>query len=266
MENVKLNAVKLLSKKLSKDGLKCVPEGVHHIEEIYSLVKAEYPQLCDDTLRCKDVCSCGANQPEWKHRVRNIMTRLKNKGRATKGLLARGYWRISWREADQYMDEIAILDATCGGRMIWFNKNHPNTLYMDVRSMPNGTLTTQPNWAVKPDVIGDWSKKLDFPDWSFHHICWDIPHVVAEPNEKSIILTKYGVLNPTWEKDVANGFKELWRVLKPYGTLNFKYADIDIKVSKMLSLFPVQPLYGTRTKKAVNGHGTYWFTFVKIPE
>ena len=80
MENVKLNAVKLLSKKLSKDGLKCVPEGVHHIEEIYSLVKAEYPDLCDDTLLCKDVCSCGANQPEWKHRVRNIMTRLKNKG------------------------------------------------------------------------------------------------------------------------------------------------------------------------------------------
>ena len=34
-----------LSKKLSKDGLKCVPEGVHHIEEIYSLVKAEYPEL-----------------------------------------------------------------------------------------------------------------------------------------------------------------------------------------------------------------------------
>lgn len=26
-----------------------------------------------------------------------------------------------------------ILDATCANRSIWFNKNHPNALYMDVR-------------------------------------------------------------------------------------------------------------------------------------
>jgi len=251
-----------LQKFLRRTNMKCVPEGVHHINEIYSLVQAAYPELCDDKIECK----WQPPQPSWKHRVRNLIASMKRSGRIENDNLSRGYWRISWREGDQYMDEIAILDATCGGRMIWFNKNHPNTLYMDVRSLPNGTLTTQPNWAVQPDVIGDWSKKLDFDDESFHHICWDIPHIVAKPNKKSIILTKYGVLNPTWETDVANGFKELWRCLKPYGTLNFKYADIDIKVSKMLSLFHTPPLYGTRTKKAVNGRGTYWFTFVKIPE
>ena len=258
-----INKVKsgTLSKLLNMNKMKCVPEGIHHINEIYSLVQATYPELCDDTIPCK----WQAPQPEWKHRVRNIISGMKRSGRVLKDELSRGYWRISWREEDRYIDEIAILDATCGGRMIWFDKNHPNTLYMDVRAVSKGTIATQTNWSVEPDMIGDY-RDLKFPNDSFHHICWDIPHVVAEPNSKSIILTKYGVLNPTWEEDTAKGFKELWRVLKPYGTLNFKYADIDIKVSKMLSLFPVKPLYGTRTKKSVNGHGTYWFTFVKIPE
>lgn len=26
-----------------------------------------------------------------------------------------------------------ILDATCGGRMMWFNKDHPNAVYADQR-------------------------------------------------------------------------------------------------------------------------------------
>ena len=31
------------------------------------------------------------------------------------------------------MQEKKILDATCGGRSIWFNKHHPAAIYCDKR-------------------------------------------------------------------------------------------------------------------------------------
>ena len=27
-----------------------------------------------------------------------------------------------------------ILDVCCGGKAFWFNKNHPNTIYQDIRT------------------------------------------------------------------------------------------------------------------------------------
>ena len=30
-------------------------------------------------------------------------------------------------------DEKFILDVTCGGRSMWFNKKHPNAIYTDIR-------------------------------------------------------------------------------------------------------------------------------------
>ena len=33
-----------------------------------------------------------------------------------------------------------ILDACCGGRMMWFNKNHPNCLYIDIRKEEKGYI------------------------------------------------------------------------------------------------------------------------------
>jgi hypothetical protein len=34
-----------------------------------------------------------------------------------------------------------ILDATCGGRMMWFNKNHPQSVYMDRRIVDRGEIS-----------------------------------------------------------------------------------------------------------------------------
>ncbi len=31
------------------------------------------------------------------------------------------------------MDDKKILDVTCGSRTIWFNKEHPATVYCDIR-------------------------------------------------------------------------------------------------------------------------------------
>ena len=155
-----------------------------------------------------------------------------------------------------------ILDACCGGRQIWFIKKEPHTIYMDIRLEPKGTIALQPNWCVEPDMIADY-RELPFKDKAFKLIVWDIPHILSKKN-KSIIQKKYGQLDDTYKKDLSTAFNELWRVLEDYGILEFKYADVSIPVKKMLKLFPIEPLFGTPTKKGVNN--TFWFCFMKIPE
>ena len=157
------------------------------------------------------------------------------------------------------MNEKLILDACCGGRHFWFDKQNPNALFMDIRQIKPGAISLQPNWSVQPDVIGDY-RNMDFEDESFRLVVWDIPHKLKP--DKGLITMKYGALGETWREDITKGFKEIWRVLKDEGVLVFKYADLDISVKEMLSLFDVQPLFGTVTKKGVNN--TYWFCFMKV--
>jgi len=157
------------------------------------------------------------------------------------------------------MDDKFILDACCGGKHFWFDKNNENTLYMDIRSVETGTIELQPNWCVKPDIIGDY-RDIDFKDKSFKLIVWDIPHKLKP--DKGLITMKYGSLGENWKDDTTRGFNNLWRILDLHGVLIFKYADLQIKVSEMLKLFPVKPLFGTVTKKGVNN--TYWFCFMKV--
>jgi len=156
-------------------------------------------------------------------------------------------------------DDKLILDACCGGRHFWFNKTHPNALYMDIRSVSKGTISLQPNWCVEPDVIGDY-RDMVFDDNSFKLVVWDIPHKLKE--DKGLITMKYGFLGDKWRDDILKGFNEIWRVLDIHGVLVFKYADLDISVREMLNVLPEEPLFGTRTKKGVNS--TYWFTFMKM--
>lgn len=154
-----------------------------------------------------------------------------------------------------------ILDACCGGKHFWFDKNNPLTLFMDKRKVEKGAIPQQPNWECNPDIISDY-RNTDFKDNQFKLIVWDIPHKLKP--DKGLITMKYGSLGETWREDTTQGFNELWRILDNHGILVFKYADLDISVKEMLSLFPIDPLFGTKTKKGVNN--TYWFCFMKVDE
>tara|TARA_R110000823_G_scaffold300246_1_gene421028 strand:- start:119 stop:619 length:501 start_codon:yes stop_codon:yes gene_type:complete len=153
-----------------------------------------------------------------------------------------------------------ILDVCCGGKMFWFDKNNKDTLYCDIRHTDDGYIEHCPNWKCEPDMIADY-RDLPFDDNSFHLIVWDIPHIIKNTN--GIISKKYGSLGDNWKEDSSKAFDSIWRVLKPNGTLIFKYSDLNIKSSDMLNLFPIKPLFGTMSKKAVNN--TYWFCFYKSP-
>jgi SAM-dependent methyltransferase len=152
-----------------------------------------------------------------------------------------------------------ILDACCGGRHMWIQKDNPNTIFMDIRSVPKGTISLQPNWCVEPDIIASYSD-MPFDDESFNLINWDIPHKLGA--DKGLITMKYGHLErDTWKETTALGFLECMRVLKPYGVLVFKFADVSVSFREVLELFPIKPLFGTPTKKGVNN--TAFFVFMK---
>mgnify|MGYP005670013421 FL=1 len=154
-----------------------------------------------------------------------------------------------------------ILDACCGGRHWWIDKNNKNTIYMDIRSEPKGTISLQTNWSVQPDIISSYTD-MPFENESFNLVAWDIPHKIKK--DKGIITKKYGYLGNDWKKNTRDGFNECFRVLKDKGVLIFKFNDLDIQFKEILSLFPVKPLFGTPTKKGVNN--TAFFVFMKVKE
>ena len=89
-----------------------------------------------------------------------------------------------------------ILDATCGGRSIWFNKNNPNCLYVDNR-VENHTKIWQSKTTGKeryidvlPDVVADFTD-LPFPNNSFYLVVFDPPHLL-KVGESAWLKKKYG--------------------------------------------------------------------------
>lgn len=55
-----------------------------------------------------------------------------------------------------------ILDACCGSRMFWFDKEHESAVYMDNRTLET-TLCDGRKLIVAPDLIGDF-KNISFDD------------------------------------------------------------------------------------------------------
>lgn len=84
-----------------------------------------------------------------------------------------------------------ILDACCGSRMFWFNKENKNTVYMDNRT-EDATLCDGRKLIVKPDVIADF-RKMPFENESFHLVIFDPPHLL-NVGDKSFLALKYGRL------------------------------------------------------------------------
>lgn len=159
-----------------------------------------------------------------------------------------------------------ILDACCGGRMFWFNKNNPNCIYIDNRVLERQVIWTSKDgkhtreFEVNPDVVADF-QELPFEDESFYHIVFDPPHL-TKAGQTSWIAKKYGFLKGDWKTILKNGFDECMRCLKPYGTLIFKWNEENVKLSEILSVFGKEPLYGHQGGKCGK---THWIAFMKFP-
>lgn len=147
-----------------------------------------------------------------------------------------------------------ILDACCGSRMFWFNKKNPNVVYMDIRKLET-TLCDGRLLEINPDVVGDF-RNMPFDDNQFNLVVFDPPHLL-KAGQDSWLAQKYGLLAKTWHKDLAQGFAECFRVLKPFGILIFKWNEEQVKLSDILKLTPEQPLIGHCRGK------THFLVFIK---
>ena len=78
--------------------------------------------------------------------------------------------------------------------------------------------------------------------------------------ENSWMAKKYGVLKGNWKQMIHDGFSECMRVLKPNGTLIFKWNEQDIPVSEILKVIDYKPMYGHKSGKLQK---THWMAFMK---
>lgn len=150
-----------------------------------------------------------------------------------------------------------ILDACCGSRMFWFDRENPLALYHDKRDEQH-ILCDGRELKISPDVIGDFTK-MQFPDESFWLIVFDPPHMNSL-GENSWLAKKYGRLIGDWRDDLRAGFEECFRVLKTNGTLVFKWNTTDITLDEVLALAPCRPVFGHTTGRQAK---TVWVTFFK---
>lgn len=78
---------------------------------------------------------------------------------------------------------------------------------------------------------------------------------------------KYGKLERNqWRADVRAAFAEAWRVLRPGGTLIFKWSSIQIPLAEVKKLFPDKPVFKTGNKNEDDCRkSTYVISFFKMP-
>lgn len=153
-----------------------------------------------------------------------------------------------------------ILDACCGSRSFWNNKNNPLTMFMDIRR-ERLELCDGRTIEVNPDVVADF-RCMPFPDDTFRLVVFDPPHL-RWCGDSSYMRAKYGRLTKDYRKDITQGLAECWRVLQPFGILVFKWNEEQIKVAPILKQFSREPLFGHITGRSGK---TRWYCFMKTDE
>lgn len=141
--------------------------------------------------------------------------------------------------------------------MFWFDKKNPDVLFGDQRNERH-TLCDGRSLVIEPDLLLDFTD-LPFSDGKFHLVVFDPPHlnVVGHKGWQGL---KYGKLPEDWKDQLSRGFAECFRVLAENGTLIFKWNETQIKLSEILPLTSVKPLFGHTTTHSLK---THWVTFMK---
>lgn len=161
----------------------------------------------------------------------------------------------------QTKPEKLILDATCGSRTIWFNKAHPAVLYVDKRDEVHENIWSGSTRKcyVHPDEIVDFTD-MPFDDNTFDLAVFDPPHL-CHVGENAWMKKKYGKLPDDWRSLIHDGFHECMRVLRPRGTLIFKWCETDIPTREIIKAIRYEPLFGHRSGKKSQ---THWLCFMKF--
>lgn len=82
-----------------------------------------------------------------------------------------------------------ILDACCGSKMFYFNKENENVIFMDNRQVSE-ILCDGRKLEIKPDVVADF-RHMPFGNNTFKVVVFDPPHLV-NVGKSSWLAKKYG--------------------------------------------------------------------------
>lgn len=167
---------------------------------------------------------------------------------------------MSFQDKNDYsLNGKPILDACCGTRMFWFDKDNSNVVFMDKRD-EICTLSGGQTVIVHPNLVGDYTN-MPFPDKSFKLVVFDPPHLVWEGKAPNFYKL-YGKLEKNWQDELRQGIDECFRVLDDYGVLVFKWSETQIKLKTVLKVIGKQPLFG---HKRLGGGKSIWLCFMKFP-
>lgn len=147
-----------------------------------------------------------------------------------------------------------ILDACCGSRMFYFDKENPDVIFADCRELET-TLCDGRTLLIKPNVKMDF-RNMPYKNDTFKIVVFDPPHL-NQVGTSSWLAKKYGILPKDCFPYLKQGFEECMRVLQPSGLLVFKWNEEQIKFSDVLKTFGVKPLLGDKRGK------TRWVIFIK---
>ena len=161
------------------------------------------------------------------------------------------------------MSKKRVLDVCCGPKGMWFDKQDERALFLDKRCEdydiePNAAYPNGHILKIKPDIVGDFTD-IKQPDNSFWHVVFDPPHI-TQKNPNALMTKQYGSLNGDWKEMLKQGFNECFRVLKPNGTLIFKWNECRVPVKEILELTDNKPLYGHKSGIKMQ---THWICFIK---
>jgi hypothetical protein len=157
-----------------------------------------------------------------------------------------------------------ILDATCGYKGMWYQKNHPYVTFMDKRKEEFQSAhlhQKKRTYRINPDVVSEW-KNAPFPDEYFDVVLFDPPHIIwSKPHIEGTIEKENGHLDAgDWEQVLQEGITKLFSILKSDGIFILKWCEVKIPVKKIIEMCPYNPLFGTRTGQA---NKTHWIVFIK---
>ena len=144
---------------------------------------------------------------------------------------------------------------------MWFDKHNPHALYIDKRELSEVRLCDNRKFEVAPDMLADFTE-LPFTDKSFKLVVFDPPHLESI-KETAYMAIKYGMLTGDWRTMIHDGFCECMRVLDDYGTLIFKWSEVQIPTREVIDAIGQEPLFGHISGRKMN---THWMTFMKFPK
>jgi hypothetical protein len=148
-----------------------------------------------------------------------------------------------------------ILDMSAGNRAVWFDKDHRECIYVDIRE------------SVKPTVVGDTRNLGNLLGEQFNLIVFDPPHHNYGANGN---MTKiYGHYTTEEIRElITKSAKEAHRLSAPDALMAFKWNDHDQKLDSVLALMPDwEPLFGHSTSvRTKHNCQTYWVMLKRRPQ